>query len=160
MSNFARITLAFDLVGVLDVSRDGQDAGKLFPADPPRRCFDDVRMGIGTSGPRDPDNGIEDIPNWRYWDGRILRASDGKYHLFCSRWPVSVGSLLGCPTRFPSTLPATTSSGLQVLGLTYTYQNGKGHNTTGLIWLTAHTRSSKAQSYPAGSSPRVPGWAV
>ena len=45
--------------------------------------------GIGTSGPRDPDNGIEDIRNWRYWDGKIVKADDGKYHLFCSRWPVS-----------------------------------------------------------------------
>jgi hypothetical protein len=29
--------------------------------------------GIGTSGPRDPGNGIEDIANWRYWDGKIIQ---------------------------------------------------------------------------------------
>ena len=30
-------------------------------------------------------------PTWLYWDGKILKAKDGKYHLFASRWPASQG---------------------------------------------------------------------
>jgi len=38
--------------------------------------------------PRDPQNGLEDttIKNYCYWDGQIIKAPDGKYHMFASRW--------------------------------------------------------------------------
>jgi hypothetical protein len=43
--------------------------------------------------PRDTCNGLEDTtgtptvkPKWMYWDGKILRAADGKYHMFADRW--------------------------------------------------------------------------
>src|SRR5580692_6538163 len=53
----------------------------------------------GASGvlPRDICNGIESAngagvpPSYYYWDGKILRTSDGAYHLFASRWPGSAG---------------------------------------------------------------------
>lgn len=54
----------------------------------------------GASGviPRDKCNGLQDqtgtqttAPKWLYWDGKILRAKDGKYHMFASRWPQSSG---------------------------------------------------------------------
>lgn len=43
--------------------------------------------------PRDPGNGIEDptMKQWCYWDGQILKAPDGKYHLFASRWDQARG---------------------------------------------------------------------
>jgi alpha-glucosidase len=43
--------------------------------------------------PRDPKNGLEDttIKQYCYWDGQIIKASDGKYHIFASRWPESRG---------------------------------------------------------------------
>ena len=43
--------------------------------------------------PRDPKNGLEDttMKQWCYWDGQILKAPDGKFHLFASRWVQSVG---------------------------------------------------------------------
>jgi hypothetical protein len=40
--------------------------------------------------PRDISNGIESTkgkgvhPQWYYWDGQIIRAKDGKYHMFMS----------------------------------------------------------------------------
>jgi len=48
----------------------------------------------GASGvlPRDTCNGMEDPknpPGLLYWDGKIIRASDGQYHLLASRWPDS-----------------------------------------------------------------------
>ena len=44
--------------------------------------------GAATVGPRDPKNGLEDetMQHWNYWDGEIIKAPDGKYHLFASRW--------------------------------------------------------------------------
>jgi hypothetical protein len=44
--------------------------------------------------PRDTCNGIEspsNPPGNYYWDGSIIRASDGSYHLFADRWPGSSG---------------------------------------------------------------------
>ena len=38
--------------------------------------------------PRDPQNGLEDetMERWDYWDGQIIKAPDGKFHMFASRW--------------------------------------------------------------------------
>ncbi len=38
--------------------------------------------------PRDPSNGLEDqaMKLWNYWDGQIIKGTDGKYHMFASRW--------------------------------------------------------------------------
>lgn len=49
--------------------------------------------GASLVGPRDQGNGLEDptMRRWNYWDGTIIRAPDGKYHLFASRWAQSRG---------------------------------------------------------------------
>ncbi len=49
--------------------------------------------GAATVGPRDPKNGLEDetMKQWNYWDGQIIKAPDGKYHLFASRWSQARG---------------------------------------------------------------------
>ena len=31
------------------------------------------------------------MKHWNYWDGKILRAPDGKYHMFASRWDQAIG---------------------------------------------------------------------
>ena len=48
--------------------------------------------------PRDICNGMEDPTGtpttrgqWMYWDGKILRGPDSRYHLFASRWAHSAG---------------------------------------------------------------------
>jgi hypothetical protein len=44
--------------------------------------------------PRDTCNGIEsptNPPSYYYWDGKVIRASDGTYHLFADRWSGSAG---------------------------------------------------------------------
>src|SRR6185312_1039663 len=49
--------------------------------------------GAATVGARDPKNGLEDetMQHWNYWDGEIIKAQDGKYHLFASRWSQARG---------------------------------------------------------------------
>jgi hypothetical protein len=44
--------------------------------------------------PRDTCNGIESAKNppaYYYWDGKVIRAADGTYHLFADRWAGSSG---------------------------------------------------------------------
>jgi hypothetical protein len=43
--------------------------------------------------PRDPGNGLEDhtMKQWCYWDGQIIKAPEGKYHMFASRWDQAKG---------------------------------------------------------------------
>ncbi|HEX5074538.1 MAG TPA: hypothetical protein VFW03_15075, partial [Gemmatimonadaceae bacterium] len=53
--------------------------------------------GVAGVLPRDLCNGIESAkgagvsPDYYYWDGEIIRAKDGKYHLFMSTWAGSAG---------------------------------------------------------------------
>ena len=50
-------------------------------------------MGHAEVLPRDPQNGLEDptIKKWCYWDGKIIKGPDGKYHMFASRWDQATG---------------------------------------------------------------------
>ena len=107
--------------------------------------------GAAAVGPRDPSNGIEDPDNYYYWDGKIIKAGDGEYHLFASRWPKSSGvpGWECCSVSVHATSdnvigPYTNPS------QTYTYQNGKGHNTTGLALSDG--------TYAVIESAIVPGW--
>src|SRR5512142_3390596 len=53
--------------------------------------------GVAGVLPRDLCNGIESAkgaavpPDFYYWDGQIIRAKDGKYHMFMSTWAGSAG---------------------------------------------------------------------
>src|SRR6476659_4489553 len=57
--------------------------------------------GASTVGPRDPANGLEDSGSSGgvgarqetnfYWDGKIVKGEDGKFHLYASRWSYSSG---------------------------------------------------------------------
>ena len=49
--------------------------------------------GAAEVGARDQKNGLEDatMTRWNYWDGQIIKAHDGKYHMFASRWDQAKG---------------------------------------------------------------------
>ncbi len=53
--------------------------------------------GVAGVLPRDLSNGIESAkgaaipPDYYYWDGEIIKAKDGKYHMFHSTWAGSTG---------------------------------------------------------------------
>lgn len=81
--------------------------------------------------PRDQDNGVEDKTNkqWSYWDGKILRAADGKYHMYASRWNQSAGHNGWFGSVCVHTVSDSSPLGPYVdKGLCYNDQNGKGHN--------------------------------
>jgi hypothetical protein len=95
--------------------------------------------GVAGVLPRDISNGIEDAkgagvsPGWFYWDGQIIRAKDGKYHMFMSTWePGTVGF-----QRWSSSDAFHAISDTNVLGpykrQDYVYSNNgshKGHNVS------------------------------
>ena len=55
--------------------------------------LDKTAWGAAAVGPRDTSNGLEDptMSKWAYWDGKIIKGPDGKYHLFGSRWDQAGG---------------------------------------------------------------------
>ncbi len=102
--------------------------------------------GASSVGPRDPANGIEDNgatggvgPQQEtnfYWDGKILKGSDGKYHLYNSYWRHTNGF-----NGWLASVPMEAVSD-NIMG-PYIYQqdcyskntsgNAMGHNVTALI---------------------------
>jgi MYXO-CTERM domain-containing protein len=93
--------------------------------------------------PRDLSNGIESAkgagvhPDYYYWDGQIIRAKDGKYHLFMSTF--SGNTNFGTSWQGSDAYHAVSET--NVLGpyvrKGYIYDNGgaqphKGHNVTAL----------------------------
>ena len=110
--------------------------------------------GASMVGARDPGNGLEDhgdsggvAPHQQtnyYWDGKILKGEDGKYHIYASHWTYSGG--FGPPagpggSGWQSSIPMEAISD-QAMG-PYIFQNdcytqnqegnNKGHNTTALV---------------------------
>jgi len=90
--------------------------------------------------PRDLCNGIESakgagVPPDYYWDGQILKAKDGKYHLFMSTWAGSAGFNPGWTNS--DAYHAISEQGVlgpyKRQGFVYT-NNGshKGHNVSAL----------------------------
>jgi hypothetical protein len=87
--------------------------------------------GASTNRTRDQDNGLEDkTNNYSYWDGRIVKAADGKYHLFCSRWDEAQGHWGGWPNSIcVHTVSDSSPLGPYIdQGPCYGDAGGKGHN--------------------------------
>jgi hypothetical protein len=88
--------------------------------------------GASNVQPRDQDNGLEDrtMKQWSYWDGRIVKASDGKYHMFASRWDQAKGHWGGWPgSSCVHAVSESSALGPYVdKGLCYNDANGQGHN--------------------------------
>lgn len=92
--------------------------------------------GVANVLPRDAQNGLEDttMKQWCYWDGQIIQGSDGKYHMFASRWDQARGH----NRWFDSATVHAVSD--KAVGpsidkgkLRPDNQGGKGHNVTALV---------------------------
>jgi len=86
--------------------------------------------------PRDPQNGLEDptVKQWYYWDGQIIKAPDGKYHMFASRWNQALGHN-GWGTSLAVHAVADDPLGPYVdKGVCWPDSlGGRGHNVTALV---------------------------
>lgn len=86
--------------------------------------------------PRDPLNGLEDqtLKQWYYWDGKIIQAPDGRYHLFASRWDQSKGHNGWWSSCAVSAVSDNPTGPYTEKGLLWPLdQGGKGHNVTALV---------------------------
>ncbi len=91
--------------------------------------------GAQNVGPRDPQNGLEDVTmqQWDYWDGKILKAPDGKYHLFASRWEQARGHRGWGGSKAVHAVSDRLTGPYVDKGLCWPDdQGGKGHNVTAL----------------------------
>jgi hypothetical protein len=92
--------------------------------------------GAATVGPRDPKNGLEDetMTHWNYWDGQIIKAPDGKYHLFCSRWDQARGHGEWWNSRAVHAVSDHLIGPYVDQGLCWPgNEGGRGHNVTALV---------------------------
>ncbi len=109
--------------------------------------------GAPVVGARDPANGLEDNganggvgPQKQtnfYWDGKILKGEDGKYHMYASHWDHSIGfgppsgGSTGWQTSIPMQAVSDTPVGPYVSqGNCYAKNqagNNLGHNVTALV---------------------------
>ena len=84
--------------------------------------------------PRDTCNGLEDSTNkqYQYWDGKILKGPDGKYHMYAGQWPQNKGF-----SDWPNSVIAEAVSNGTVIGSyilsTTTPFTGKEQNVTGAV---------------------------
>lgn len=95
------------------------------------------RMSSATWGaaavlPRALDNGLEpSTKTWLYWDGKIIKDPDGKYHLFASRWAESLGHYAWAGSTAIHAVSNTPTGPYVDTGAIYTNGSGRGHNITG-----------------------------
>jgi MYXO-CTERM domain-containing protein len=97
--------------------------------------LDSTAWGTAAVGPRDTSNGLEDptMAKWAYWDGKIIKGPDGKYHMFGSRWD-QAGGHAGYPNSVAIHAVSDAVLGPYVdQGICYPdNQGGKGHNVTAI----------------------------
>ena len=87
--------------------------------------------------PRDTANGLEDsqLKEFCYWDGRIVKSDDGKYHMYASRWDQKMSHSEGWHLGSKAMHAVSNSiMGPYVdKGLIYpNWKEGMGHNVIGL----------------------------
>ena len=86
--------------------------------------------------PRDPQNGLEDttMTNWCYWDGQIIKARDGKFHMFASRWDQARGHGGWGGSLAVHAVSDKLMGPYVDKGICWPdNQGGKGHNVTALV---------------------------
>lgn len=91
--------------------------------------------GAAEVGPRDPENGLEDsrLARWNYWDGAILKGSDGRYRMFASRWDQTLGHKAWSGSKAVIAVSASRYGPYRDKGLLWPDdQAGLGHNVTAL----------------------------
>jgi MYXO-CTERM domain-containing protein len=134
MSSFLRLFAFMVCVGVASPAFAAEFITYFQPT-PIVGQLDKTAWGTAAVGPRDTSNGLEDptMSKWAYWDGKIIKGPDGKYHLFGSRWD-QAGGHAGYPNSVAIHAVSDAVLGPYVdQGICYPdNQGGKGHNVTAI----------------------------
>jgi len=92
--------------------------------------------GAPAVGPRDSRNGLEDVTmkQWDYWDGKIIKGPDGKYHMFASRWEQAKGHRGWGSSKAVHAVSDKLMGPYLDQGICWPdSMDGKGHNVTALV---------------------------
>ncbi|GAA3615274.1 glycoside hydrolase family protein [Flavivirga amylovorans] len=87
-----RLTLVILLIATLGYAQKHKTQKNLvdffLPMEPQAPLVSEGIWGAPNVLPRDINNGLEDakLKDWCYWDGRIVKGDDNKYHFYGSRW--------------------------------------------------------------------------
>jgi hypothetical protein len=141
MKPVERATLAIELaivatIAVHSTSVEAQATSQLMDHFAPTPAVDPLSStcwGAAQVGPRDPSNGLEDrtLAKWVYWDGGIIKAPDGTYHMFASRWDQSNGhNGWQCCSYATHATSKNLYGPYTDQGTFYSFDGGKGHNVT------------------------------
>ena len=131
----------FNLSGVVRLAQAKPFMDYVKPAPIVCAPLSSATWGVAGVLPRDLCNGIESArgaavpPEFYYWDGQILKAKDGKYHMFMSTWSGTAGFNPGWQSS--DAYHAISSQGVlgpyMRQGFVYTNNNShKGHNVSAL----------------------------
>jgi hypothetical protein len=100
-----------------------------------KKALSSEAWGAADVGPRDTANGLEDVTmqQWNYWDGKILKGSDGKYRMFASRWDQARGHDAWYDSKAVGAVSDSPLGPYRDTGLLWPRdEEGKGHNVTAL----------------------------
>ncbi len=92
--------------------------------------------GVAGVIPRDISNGIESAkgagvhPDWYYWDGEIIKATDGKYHMFMSTFSANTSFNPGWENSDAYHAISDTNVLGPYVRQDYVYSSHKGHNVS------------------------------
>jgi hypothetical protein len=136
--NFVRTLLALFAVIVPLTAASAAAVKTLIDYFQPAPIYDKLSTtawGAAAVGPRDIHNGLEDttIKQWCYWDGKIIKGPDGKYHMFASRWDQSKGhSGWGGSVAMHAVSDKPTGPYVDKGMCWPDNEGGKGHNVTAI----------------------------
>lgn len=89
MKKRIRIAVAVLALPLLTVTADSKPQKSMvdyfMPMPPVAPLVSEGIWGAPNALPRDVQNGMEH-PDYCYWDGKIVKSDDGRYHIYCSRW--------------------------------------------------------------------------
>jgi MYXO-CTERM domain-containing protein len=137
MKMFVKLFLVMSFVGFASPA----GAATLIDYFLPTPIYDKLESNAwGAAGvvPREQHNGLEDmtLAQYVYWDGKIIKGPDGKYHLFASRWAQSSGHGGWSGSVAVHAVSDTPTGPYVDKGICWpSNSNGKGHNVTALELL-------------------------
>ena len=107
------------------------------PMEPRSKLVSEGIWGDPNVLPRDTANGLEDatLKEWCYWDGKIVKDDNGKYHIYGCRWHHSYPHGRGWKedSKGIHAVSDNIMGPYRDLGVLWPqWQNGKGSNVIGL----------------------------
>jgi MYXO-CTERM domain-containing protein len=137
MQDFVRLSVIMSFVGVPLPAAAATLIDYFLPT-PIYDKLESTAWGTAAVGPREQHNGLEDmtLAQYVYWDGKIIKGPDGKYHMFASRWAQTKGHT-GWGGSVAVHAVSDTPTGPYVdKGICWPdNEGGKGHNVTALELL-------------------------